>query len=70
MLLPRWLLLYIVQNKFILVFIATLYLYHPYNLTSWNTRRCSGFKIKWKNPSDMFVAGFWIVATQNVVGID
>jgi hypothetical protein len=32
MLLPRGLLLYIVQNKFILVFIATLYLYRPYNL--------------------------------------
>jgi hypothetical protein len=22
------------------------------NATSWNTRRCSGFKIKWKNSSD------------------
>jgi hypothetical protein len=37
--------------------------------TSWNTRRCSGFKIRWKNSSDMFVAGFWIVATPNLVGI-
>jgi hypothetical protein len=37
--------------------------------TSRNTRRCSGFKIKWKNSSDMFVAGFWIVATPNLVGI-
>jgi hypothetical protein len=37
--------------------------------TIWNTRRCSGFKIKWKNSSDMFVAGFWIVATPNLVGI-
>jgi hypothetical protein len=37
--------------------------------TSWNSRRCSGFKIKWKNSSDMFVAGFWIVATPNLVGI-
>jgi hypothetical protein len=38
-------------------------------ITSWNTRRCSGFKIKWNNSSDMFVAGFWIVAAQNLVGI-
>jgi hypothetical protein len=37
--------------------------------TSWNTRRCSGFKIKWKNSSDMFVIGFWIFATPNLVGI-
>jgi hypothetical protein len=37
--------------------------------TSWNTRRCSGFKIKWKNSSDMFVAGFWILAAPNLVGI-
>jgi hypothetical protein len=40
------------------------------SLTIWNTRRCSGFKIKWKNSSDMFVAGFWIVATPHLVGID
>jgi hypothetical protein len=37
--------------------------------TSWNTRRCSGFKKKWKNSSDIFVAGFWIVATPSLVWI-
>jgi hypothetical protein len=31
--------------------------------TSWNTQR------KVKNSSDMFVAGFWIVATHNLVWI-
>jgi hypothetical protein len=31
--------------------------YRKILFTSWNTRRCSGFKIKWKNSSDMFVAG-------------
>jgi hypothetical protein len=40
-----------------------------YSYTSWNTRRCSGFKIKWKNSSGMFVTGFWIFATPNLVGI-
>jgi hypothetical protein len=40
-----------------------------YIITSWNSRRCSGFKIKWKNSSDMFVTGFWIFATLNLVGI-
>jgi hypothetical protein len=44
-------------------------LYHILEVSSWNTRRCSGFKIKWKNSSDMFLAGFWIVATPNLVGI-
>jgi hypothetical protein len=40
-----------------------------YIYTSWNTRRCSGFKIKWKNSSDMFVAGFWIVVRPNLYWI-
>jgi hypothetical protein len=43
----------------------TVFLLH----TSWNTRRCSGFKKKWTNSSDMFVAGFWIVATPSFVWI-
>jgi hypothetical protein len=38
-------------------------------LTSWNTRSCSGLKIKWWNSSDMFVAEFCIVTTPNLVGI-
>jgi hypothetical protein len=40
-----------------------------YIFTSWNTRRCSGFKKKWKNSSDMFVAVSWIVATPSLVWI-
>jgi uncharacterized MAPEG superfamily protein len=50
--------------------VYTLYVHvYIYIYTSRNTRRCSGFKIKWKNSSDMFVVGFWIVGTQNLVVI-